>query len=54
MTALLEAGIDHFIDLTAEGELAPYLEIAREQAVALGWTWDMSGAPFRPGSAPQP
>ena len=30
VTALLEAGIDHFIDLTAEGELAPYSEIARE------------------------
>lgn len=29
LTALLEAGIDHFIDLTAEGELVPYSDIAR-------------------------
>ena len=36
VTALLEAGIDHFIDLTGEGELFPYLEIAREAGRLLG------------------
>ena len=36
VTALLEAGIDHFIDLTAEGELVPYSEIAREAGRRLG------------------
>ena len=36
VTALLEAGIHHFIDLTAEGELVPYSEIAREAGRLLG------------------
>ena len=36
VTTLLAAGIDHFIDLTEEGELAPYSEIAREAGRRLG------------------
>ena len=36
MTALLEARIDHFIDLTAEGELVPYSDIAWEAGRRLG------------------
>ena len=36
VTALLKAGIDHFIDLTGEGELVPYSEIAREAGRRLG------------------
>ena len=36
VTALPEAGIDHFIDLTAEGELVPYSEIALEAGRLLG------------------
>lgn len=36
MTALLSAGVRAFIDLTEEGELKPYREIALETATALG------------------
>ena len=40
--AVLEAGIDCFVDLTEEGELVPYLSIAEEEARRLGrdieWT----------------
>lgn len=36
VTALLEAGIDHFIDVTVERELVPYSEIARETGRRLG------------------
>lgn len=34
--ALLEAGMDTFIDLTRQGELRPYSEILREQSHAYG------------------
>lgn len=38
LRALLGAGIDHFIDLTARHELAPYASIADEEAERLGIT----------------
>ena len=31
LKTLLDAGIDHFIDLTEQGELLPYFNIAEEQ-----------------------
>ena len=37
--ALFEAGVDHFIDLTEDGDgLEPYAHIAREEALSLGKT----------------
>ena len=36
LRTLLSAGIDHFIDLTEPGELAPYAEIAEKEARPLG------------------
>ena len=36
LEGLLDAGIDHFIDLTEHGELAPYDEIAEQIAGSLG------------------
>ena len=38
LTALLSAGIEHFIDLTEPGELCPYSEIAEAEAFHLGPT----------------
>ena len=38
LKALLEAGVDHFIDLTQSRELRPYSEIAEQQAQRLGRT----------------
>ena len=36
LKSLLEAGIDHFVDLTQHDELLPYAEIAEQQAHQLG------------------
>ena len=36
MTAILTAGVRVFLDLTEEGELKPYREIALATAVSLG------------------
>ena len=36
LRTLLDAGIDHFIDLTEPGELAPYSEIAKDEGRRLG------------------
>lgn len=36
LKSLIEAGIDHFVDLTQTHELRPYSEIAEEQARSLG------------------
>ncbi len=38
LKSLMEAGIDHFIDLTQSGELSSYFYIAEEQARRLGRT----------------
>lgn len=36
LKSLLEAGVDHFIDLTQAGELVPYFQIAEHKAGQIG------------------
>ena len=51
---LLEAGIDHFIDLTEERDgLEPYERIAHEQAHAMGRTVRYERHPIRDNSVPR-
>ena len=51
---LLEAGIDHFIDLTQPRDgLAPYKQIAREQGRAMGRTVRYERHPVRDMSTPR-
>ena len=50
--SLLEAGIDHFIDLTHHDELFPYSEIAEQQARQLGRTVGYERHPVDDASIP--
>ena len=53
LKTLLDAGIDHFIDLTEPGELLPYFEIAEEQALRLGQTVEWERHPIVDASVPR-
>ena len=53
LKSLLEAGIDHFIDLTQADELYPYSEIAEEQAQNLGQTVGHERHPIVDASIPR-
>ena len=53
MKTLLDAGIDHFIDLTEPGELLPYFEIAEEEALRLGHTVEWERHPVVDASIPR-
>ena len=53
LNTLLSAGIDHFIDLTEPGELAPYVRIAEEEARNLGLTVAYERHPIVDGSVPR-
>ena len=50
---LLDAGIDHFIDLTESGELVPYEEIAKQTASSLELQVGWERHPIRDLSVPQ-
>lgn len=49
---LLHAGVTHFIDLTEEGELEPYRDIAREEAHRLGLPFHWQRHPVPDVSTP--
>ena len=53
LKSLLEAGIDHFIDLTHTYELRPYSEIAQQQARQLGRTFGYERHPIVDASIPR-
>ena len=53
LKSVLEAGIDHFIDLTQADELYPYSEIAEEQAQNLGQTVGHERHPIVDASIPR-
>ena len=53
LKTLLDAGIDHFIDLTEPEELLPYFEIAKEQALRLGHTVEWERHPIVDASVPR-
>ncbi len=53
LNSLLEAGIDHFVDLTQNGELFPYSEIAEQQARRLGRTVGYERHPIVDASVPR-
>ena len=53
LNALLEAGIDYFIDLTEQGELVPYQEIAEVEARRLDRNVECTGYPIRDMSVPR-
>ena len=53
LRALLEAGINHFVDLTEQGELLPYFEIAKEEARRLGHTVGWERHPIVDASIPR-
>ena len=50
---LLDAGINHFIDLTEQGELKPYVAVAEEVARSLGLTISYERHPVTDGSIPR-
>ena len=53
LKTLLDAGIDHFSDLTEPGELLPYFVIAEEQALELGHTVEWERHPIVDASIPR-
>ena len=53
LKTLLDAGIDHYIDLTEQGELLPYFKIAKEQALRLGHTIQWERHPIVDASVPR-
>lgn len=52
LRTLLCAGITHFIDLTEPGELEPYAEIAKREALRLGITVGYESHPIIDNSVP--
>src|SRR5215212_3719491 len=50
---MLEAGIRVFVDLTEEGELAPYDHLVREEAAALGVDAEHLRFPIRDVCVPE-
>ena len=53
LKSLLDAGIDHFIDLTQAAELFPYSEIAQEQARQFGRNVEWERHPIIDASVPR-
>ena len=53
LKSLLDAGIDHFIDLTQAGELLPYYGIAQEEAHRRGQTVEWERHPIVDASVPR-
>jgi protein-tyrosine phosphatase len=52
LTRFLNSGVDLFIDLTEESELAPYDTVLQEEAAALGKTVEHRRFPIRDQSIP--
>ena len=50
---MLDAGINHFIDLTEQGELKPYVAVAEEVARSLGLTIGYERHPVADVSVPR-